>query len=141
MTNQEIWTKFADYPSAVQSLLKNIENTIFSLALEHNLGKVHTSLKWGEASYLVDGGSPIRIDWKRKQPEVVKVLFHCQTSLVSTFRELYPKSFQYEGNRAVLVPLSIVVANSPLAECMLLALNYQHIKHLPLLGALPVDFN
>lgn len=138
MKNQDIWVKFSNYPSRAYSQLQHIENMIFSLAKVNGLGKVKTSLKWGEASYLVEGGSAIRIDWKNKQPSVVKVMFHCQTSLVSTFKELYPNAFHYEGNRAVLVPLSASVTNSPLAECILLALTYKHVKHLPLLGALPI---
>lgn len=137
--NQDIWTKFADYPDNVKAQLKRIENTIMVVAANLNAGKVKASLKWGEASYLVEGGSAIRIDWKSKQPDVVKVLFHCQTSLVSTFREVYPKAFEYEGNRALLIPLTVNIANTPIAECISLALTYQNIKHLPLLGAWPTD--
>lgn len=107
----------------------------FSLNLENKLGEVEETLKWGEASYLVKGGSAIRIDWKPKVPDVIKVFFHCQTRLVETFKEIYRTEFVYEGKRAILIPLNTNINQLPLKHCIELALKYHQIKHLPLLGA------
>lgn|GEM_PF-4196076 len=65
----------------------------------------------------------------------IKVFFHCQTQLVATFREIYSDAFTYEGNRAVVIPLHADIGQTPLRHCLLLALQYRSLKHLPLLGA------
>lgn len=134
-----IQTLFASYPAQAQQQLQAIRQLILDVAAEHALGTIEESIKWGEASFLVKGGTAIRIDWKAKDPAVVKLFFHCQTLLVETFREIYPIEFCYEGNRAVLVPLTASIQQLPLAHCILLALQYHRLKHLPLLGASPGD--
>ncbi|MDZ7668328.1 MAG: DUF1801 domain-containing protein [Gammaproteobacteria bacterium] len=131
----EIQSKFAAYPAQAQRQLENVRRLIFSIAEENDLGPIEETLKWGEASYRVKGGSTIRIDWKPKDPDVIKVYFHCQTRLVETFREIYPDEFDFEGKRAIIVPLCAHVENGPLGHCIQLALKYHSVKHLPLLGA------
>ncbi len=133
--NTAIQTKFDSYSSAVKQQLECLRALILAIAAEHALGDVEETLKWGEASYSVKGGSPIRIDWKAKEPSVLKVFFHCQTRLVATFREIYRDEFVYEGNRAVVIPLHTDFQQVPLRHCLSLALRYQSLKHLPLLGA------
>lgn len=128
-----------DYPEPARQLLLTVRQLILSVAAEHALSPVEESIKWGEASFLVKGGTAIRIDWKAKDPEFVKLFFHCQTRLVATFREIYPAELRYEGNRAVLVPLTANIQHLPLTHCILLAMQYHQLKHLPLLGASPGD--
>lgn len=132
-----IQVKFVHYPKQAQQQLEYVRELILAIAVEHSLGDVEETLKWGEASFSVKGGSPIRIDWKAKQPGAIQVFFHCQTRLVATFREIYRDAFVYEGNRAVVIPLATDIELTPLRHCLLLALKYQSLKHLPLLGAQP----
>ncbi|WP_239995687.1 DUF1801 domain-containing protein [Nitrincola tibetensis] len=115
--------------------LENVRRLIFAVANDNGLGRVEETLKWGEASYLVKGGSTLRIDWKPKDPSVIKVYFHCQTRLIGTFKEIYQDEFEYEGNRAIVIPLSASIEDGPLSHCLQLALKYHSLKHLPLLGA------
>ena len=70
----EIESKFATYPIEAQRQLENVHRLILAVAAENGLGTVEEGLKWGEASYLVKGGSAIRMDWKPKDPDE-KVLF------------------------------------------------------------------
>lgn len=84
----------------------------------------------GEASYLVKGGSAIRIDWKPKDPDVIKVYFHCQTSLIETFREIHRQDFDYQGKRAIVLPLTAFAESGPLKHCLQLALKYHRLKYL-----------
>jgi hypothetical protein len=130
---------FSNYPAPARQLLMALRQLILQVAADHGLGPVEESIKWGEASFLVQGGSAIRIDWKAKDPEFVKLFFHCQTLLVETFKEIYPAEFRYEGNRAVLIPLTANIQHLPLAHSILLAMRYHQLKHLPLLGASPGD--
>lgn len=133
--NPEIQAIFDSYPITAKQQLERVRALILAIAAEYRLGDVEETLKWAEASYSVKGGSPIRIDWKAKQPDAIKVFFHCQTRLVTTFREIYRDAFVYEGNRAVVIPLDTDIEQAPLRHCLLLALKYQSLKHLPLLGA------
>ncbi|HAW92057.1 MULTISPECIES: DUF1801 domain-containing protein [unclassified Arsukibacterium] len=130
----EIQAKFATYPVEAQEQLKSIRRLVFSVAEENDLGTVEETLKWGELSYLVNGGSTIRMDWKSNDPDFIKVYFHCQTSLVETFREIYRYEFTYEGKRAIVIPLG-ASDSGPLRHCLQMALKYHRLKHLPLLGA------
>ena len=131
----DIQTKFSTYPLEARTQLENVRRLIFSVAEENNLNPVEETLKWGEASYKVKRGSTIRIDWKPEEPKTIKLYFHCQTSLVETFKELYRDEFEYQGKRAVVVPLSADIDKGPLSHCIELALKYHSLKHLPLLGA------
>jgi|TARA_B110000211_G_C13859686_1_gene455936 hypothetical protein len=131
----ELESKFASYPIEAQKQLENVRRLILTVAQDNGLGAVEETLKWGEASYLVNGGSTIRIDWKPKDPDVIKVYFHCQTTLVETFKEIYRDDFEYEGKRAIVIPLNAEVKEGPLGHCIELALKYHSVKHLPLLGA------
>ena len=58
------------------------------------VGALEEALKWGQVSYLTSeskSGSTVRIDRVKSAEDQVAVYFHCQTNLVETFRELYPK--------------------------------------------------
>ncbi|WP_230457669.1 DUF1801 domain-containing protein [Alcanivorax sp. VBW004] len=131
----EIKAKFETYPAEAQRQLEAVRGLIFSVAEENDLGAVAESFKWGEASYLVKGGTTIRMDWKSKDPGAIKVYFHCQTRLIETFREIYRDEFEYEGKRAIIVPLGAAVKEGPLGHCLQMALKYHSLKHHPLLGA------
>jgi len=100
----EIRDKFSTYPDKAKRQLVAVRQLILDVAEENDLGTVEETLKWGEASYLVKGGTTIRLDWKPKSPDSIKVYFHCQTKLIETFREIYRDEFEYEGKRAIVVP-------------------------------------
>jgi len=130
-----IKVKFDSFPDAIQASLLQLRQFVLEVAKECDLGSVHESLKWGELSYSVKGGSPIRIGWQSKSPDEYCVFFHCQTTLVETFKEIYGDLFAYEGRRAIVLQLSNPVPVEELKHCISLALRYHKRKHLPLLGA------
>ncbi|GAA0360040.1 DUF1801 domain-containing protein [Bowmanella denitrificans] len=132
-----VQARFSDYPELARQKLSELRCLILQCAQELKLGKVEESLKWGEASYKVKSGSPIRIDWKAKTPEEYYVFFNCNTKLVDTFRELYGDVLAYQGNRAIVLGLTAPLPLNTLKHCIQLALTYQQIRHLPLLGAAP----
>ena len=92
------------------------------------------TLKWGEPSYVCDSGSTLRMDWQEAEPDVCKVFFHCQTSLIATFRELYPDDFAFDGNRAIKLGVGNDIDLGKLGHCIGLCLRYHELKHLPQLG-------
>jgi hypothetical protein len=127
--------KFESYPDEIQPSLMQLRELIVSVAKEYDLGSVEESLKWGEPSFCVKGGSAIRIGWRSKSPEKYFVFFHCQTSLIETFNEIYGELFSYEGKRAIVLDRSKAASTQELKHCIGLALQYHRLKHLPLLGA------
>ena len=133
--DNEVKAKFANYPPLPRAFLEDLRNQIFKLAATLDLGEVQETLKWGEPSYSVKTGSPVRLNWKEKTPQQIFIYFNCQTNLVDTFRELYDEVLQFEGNRAIVLLLDAPCPKPALQHCLELALTYKSRKHLPLLGA------
>nr|WP_216599669.1 DUF1801 domain-containing protein [Vibrio sp. 03-59-1] len=127
--------RFDEYPENVRVRLEELRSLILKLSSDLDLGEVEESLKWGEPSYSVMTGSPVRIDWKLKSPNSYYIFFNCQTKLVDTFRELHGDVLQFQGNRAIVLSLSEPLPALELEQCLELALTYQQRKNLPLLGA------
>lgn len=131
----EVQEKFNSYPKHIKPLLIQLREVVFSIAEESNLGEVEETLKWGEPSYQVKGGSPVRMDWKEKYPDQYFLFFNCQTRLVETFRELYPETLEFEGNRAIVLYSNKKLPKKTIRHCIEMAMNYKSIRKLPLLGA------
>jgi len=129
-----VQAKFENYPADAQQRLLRIRSMIFELVSELELGTCEENLKWGEPSYAVKSGSPIRLDWKEKHPERVSIFFNCNTRLVATFRDLYTGLLEFDGNRELILPLSQPLPEKELKHCLQLALTYKKVKDLPLLG-------
>ena len=92
------------------------------------VGPVTESLKWGEPSFSTDrtkSGTPIRLGWKAATPDTVKLLVHCQTSLVPRWRELYGDRLSFEGTRAILLDIRQPLPREELAHCVAMALTYK----------------
>lgn len=134
-TNPQIAKKFASYPEHIQPKLHNLRQLILEVAEEdEDIDEIEETLKWNEPSYLAKGGSTVRFDWKPKTPDQYAIYFNCKTTLIETFKEIYPDVFVYEGNRAIVFQLNDEIPATELKHCIILAFKYHHIKHLPLLG-------
>jgi hypothetical protein len=123
---------FAGYPADVRRKLADLRALIFDVASETDgVGKLEETLKWGQPSYLTTesrSGSLIRIDQLKSQPSKYAMYFHCQTTLVDTFREMFPRTFQFEGNRALIFDAASKIPAAQLRECIRLALTYHQKK-------------
>ncbi|WP_413283628.1 DUF1801 domain-containing protein [Vibrio sp. MA40-2] len=121
--------RFEEYPDDVRIRLEELRQLIFKLCSDLRLNDIEESLKWGEPSYSVKTGSPVRLDWKLKSPNNYYLFFHCQTKLVDTFRELYDGTLQFQGNRAIVLSLSEPLPTQAITHCLELALTYQQWKN------------
>ena len=101
----------------------------------HDACETSCCVSGGMPNYLARGGSTVRIDWDDSYPDQYEMYFHCQTSLVDTFRELYGDTLRFEGKRAVVFELSDPVPVDDLKNCILMTLTYHHRRHPPMLGA------
>ena len=127
--------KFKTYPHNVSESLTVVRSLILRTADEHGITDLVESLKWGEPSVSSKIGTTIRYDWKSKSPNEYRIYFHCQTTLVETFKEVYGNTFEYEGNRALVFSLGDALPIIELSHCISMALRYKKLKHLRLLGA------
>lgn len=134
MFNSKIEQILDAYPHKAAEKLRLIRQAIFEIAEQEKLGLVTETLKWGEPSYLVKQGSTIRINWKQKSPNSVSIYFNCQSKLIETFREVYSDSFEYIGNREMVIAISEELSVNELKHCLSTALRYHQIKNLTLLG-------
>ena len=123
---------FDAYPKPLKAKLLALRRLIFDTAkTTEGVGALQETLKWGQPSYLTPetkSGSTIRIDRVKSAPGQYAVYFHCQTNLVETFRELYPKEFSYGGNRSILLNAKGEVPEAALRHCVALALTYHLTK-------------
>jgi len=129
---------FATYPPEIRKQVMRLRQLVLDTAAElPEVDEVEETLKWGEPSYVTKIGSTIRLGWKASDPDNCKLLFHCGTRLVDTFRELYRDEFAFEGNRAIVLHKNADLPIELLKHCISLALTYHRRKKLPLLGAMP----
>jgi len=122
---------FAAYPPALRSALLALRTLIFEVA-EAQLGKggLIETLKWGQPAYLPAKprtGTTVRIDAVKNDPDRYAAYFHCQTTLIDDFRELYRDAFAFEGNRALLFERDHRPPRAALKHCIGLALTY-HVQ-------------
>ena len=125
---------FSAYPKDVREKLLAMRDLIFATAKRiPGVGELEETLKWCQPSYLTSeskSGSTIRIDAVRAKPGSYAVYFHCQTTLVESFRQRFGTKFRYEGNRALIFSAADKLPAAELRECFAEALTY-HLNKVP----------
>jgi hypothetical protein len=125
-------SKFEAYPPKIRRKLMALRTLILeTAATTDGVGEIAETLKWGEPAYVTavtGSGSTVRIDWKQAKPKQYAMYFNCQTTLVETFRTLFPRDFKYEGNRAIVFAEDEVIAADELRFCIAAALTYHRRK-------------
>ena len=119
---------FEAFPAPVRRRLLALRELILRTAAQTpGVGELHETLKWGEPAYLTaasKSGSTIRIGWKKQHATQYAIYFNCQTSLVETFRTLFPGELEIEGNRAIVFDVAEAVPMDALIVCLAAALTY-----------------
>lgn len=124
ITDARVAETFRAFPPAARARLMAFRDMIFDEAKKAGAEELEESLKWGEPAYRLKGGSTIRLGWKKSAPDEVAMYFICTTGLVDRFRNLYPRSFCYGGNRALLLPLQGRLQENALRHCIAMTLTY-----------------
>ncbi len=70
-------------------------------------------------------GSSVRID---SREDGISIYFICNTGLVDQFREIYPDTFNYIGNREIHFALDDDLHEDELSHCIAMALMYHANK-------------
>ena len=124
----EVAAVFEIYPKEVKTKLLFLRQLIFDVASKtEGVGELEETLKWGQPSYLTTqskSGSLVRIDQIKSQQGRYAMYFHCQTTLVDTFKEMFRGDFKFEGNRSIVFDQTDRVPVEALRHCISLALTY-----------------
>lgn len=132
--NPEVAALFESYPKEIKTKLMFLRHLIFSVASRTaGVGKLEETLKWGQPSYLTtqtQSGSLVRIDQIKSQEGKYAMFFHCQTTLVDTFKEMYRGQFEFGGNRSIIFNVKDKVPVKELSHCISMALTYHLNKKL-----------
>jgi len=128
ITNPAVAKAFEAYPPSMRRKLLALRELILqTAAATEGVGELDETLKWGEPAYLTassGSGSTVRTDWKPSKPNQYGMYFNCQTTLVETFKTLFPREFSYEGNLAIIFKESEPIPKDALAFCVAAALTY-----------------
>ncbi|MFL6576492.1 MAG: DUF1801 domain-containing protein [Povalibacter sp.] len=130
--NTEVAEVFASQPARIRKRLMQVRELIFDVAASTaGVGKIEETLKWGDPAYLTvesGSGSTIRINRCRSSEHEYAVFFHCQTTLIETFRTLFPDTFRFEGNRSIVFDERERIPQRELELCIAAALTYHSQK-------------
>ena len=109
-----------------QAMLRRLRQLVLETAAgTQGVGDITECLKWGQPSFVTESpksGSTIRIDAVRDRPDAVAMYFICTSGLVERFREQYPDTFNYEGNRALVFRVKDDLPEAELSHCIAMAL-------------------
>jgi len=126
--NSEVAAVFENYPKEIKTKLMLLRQLIFDVASRTDgVGELEETLKWGQPSYLTTqtkSGSLVRIDQVKSQEGKFAMFFHCQTTLVDTFKEMYRGQFEFGGNRSIVFSVKDRVPVDELSHCVSMALTY-----------------
>lgn len=126
--NPGVAALFESYPKEIKAKLLFLRRLIFDVASRTNgVGELEETLKWGQPSYLTTqtkSGSLVRIDQIKSQEGKYAMFFHCQTTLVDSFKEMYRGQLEFGGNRSIIFDVKDRVPIDELSHCISMALTY-----------------
>ena len=130
--NADVARVLASYaPPLRRKLLALRQLVLDTAAATPGVGEIGETLKWGEPAYLTSAsksGSTIRLGPVKSSPSQYALYFNCKTTLVDTFRTLFPQELRYDGNRAIVLDSAGAVPRDALAFCIQAALIYHRRK-------------
>jgi hypothetical protein len=109
-----------------------LRTLIYTTAQETpGVGALEEMLRWNEPAYLTSeskSGTSVRINRVPGSDSKYAIYFNCRTTLVDTFRSLFPRSFRYQGNRAIEFDVNEPVPVNDLKVCIGMALTYHRSR-------------
>jgi len=129
------------HPAPLRKRLLQIRALIYAVAAETDgVGPLTETLKWGEPAYLTaasGSGTTIRLGGSKAAPDKCAVFVNCQTTLVDNWRGQFADIFEYESNRALIIPATGPLPEAPLSLCLRAALTYHQKKTVRPKAAIP----
>jgi len=129
--NPAVARVFDDFPKGLQRGLFGLRELVFEVARStKGVGRLEETLKWGQPSYLTPetkSGSTLRLG-VTKDRQHFGLYIHCQTDILSSFRDRFPDDFRYEGRRAILFKKGEDLQTEKLKICIAHGLTYHARK-------------
>jgi len=126
MYRSEISDVITSHPKLFADKLASLRGLIHETADEVvDVKSVEESLKWGQPSFAPVPkkiGSSVRLD---KKGDGISLYFICTTTLVDDFKELYPDTFNYIGNREIHFKMDDEIDVDALKHCIAMTLTYK----------------
>ena len=126
--DEKVKYKFEQYPTHIRPIMEKLRAMIYEVAENtEGVGEITETLKWSEPAYLTSkpkSGTTLRIDWKERNPDQIGVYVNCNTTLVESYRTMFSDELEFEGNRAILLPVNQSLPERPLKICIQMALRY-----------------
>ena len=126
----EVSAVFDAASSTTRNRLVELRDLIFRTANGLDaVSELSETLKWGEPSYtpIKRGvGSSVRLT--ARDDGSTALMFICHTHIVEQFRELYPDSLTFEGNRAIIFAPDVAIPEAETAHCIAMALTWHLTK-------------
>ncbi|WP_218588604.1 DUF1801 domain-containing protein [Marivita hallyeonensis] len=114
----------AVHPEAIQTVLHELRALILDVAsVTDGIGDVTETLKWGQPSFSVPTGTPLRIGVTKAGAPALFV--HCQTTVIADARAVFSGDLRFEGNRAVVFDTDTALPESALRHVIRAALTYR----------------
>lgn len=125
----DVKAAFDRFPDPERGGLMALREMIFETAIETpEAGTIEETLKWGQPSYLTPvtkSGSTVRLGVPKTGG--LAMYTHCQTTLISDFKTLFPEDFTFDGNRGVVFESGQTTFDDRLRLLIKSALTY-HLK-------------
>ncbi|MGH1429012.1 MAG: DUF1801 domain-containing protein [Arenicella sp.] len=122
---------FRAYQRDIREALLMLRQAIFVIAAEHNeVGGLEETLKWDSPSYVTkrpQSGTTIRLAPLKSHSEEFAISVHCQSTLISDFKEVYPE-LRYDGNRSIIFNVNETIPLKTVEHFIYLALSYHYRK-------------
>ena len=119
---------YDSFPITIQRSCLLLRTLIFDIAAKHAvIGPIKETTRWGEPAYLpfkTKRGSMIRIMHKPKKSYDFGLYFLCNTQLIHHFKDQYPTTFTFGGNRALEFMVNHPLPLAAIEDCMYQALTY-----------------
>ncbi|SMO86807.1 DUF1801 domain-containing protein [Gracilimonas mengyeensis] len=120
--------KFDSYPDHIKPKMEQLRELIYEVAAStEGVGDLEETLKWSEPAYLpskTKSGTTIRIDWKAKNPDSIGMYVSCNTSLLDSYRSRFGNELNFDGKRAIMLPVDQPLPQKELMICIRMALRY-----------------
>lgn len=127
----EVRDTYGAYPKKIRNKLLLLRELIFQIAEQSDeIGRIEETLKWESPSYLTykpRSGTTIRLSGVGSYSDKYAISVHCQTSLVSEFKEIYP-ALEYDGNRSIIFDVNTDLPFEAAKHFIYSALTYHHRK-------------
>lgn len=127
--NIEIKKTYYRFPKEMRKKMLEVRDIIFEVGKNNDkIGKITETLKWGEPTYQANNskdGSPIKITHKKSINNNFSIYIISSTNLIDMFKELYPKTFYFNGNREIIINTDRKIPRKEISHCIELALRYK----------------